>query len=293
MTTQRSVQDSVLEAVKLSAEIEDLLVARNLRGMKTVQASMLKGYCLRAAMMMQQCDGYVLIGTGFPVAGTFETDGPVGAISLYRAFEALGAKPVMVCGDPLASAISTDFTVEQLPIGETSIQERKTKAANILEKYNPQLIISIERPGQAEDAGYYNMRGESISPNSASFDEIMLEAGCPTIAIGDGGNEIGMGNVRPALRSLDITPAVTRCSELVVADVSNWGGHALVALLGWLSGKDLLAGFDNEEVLSYLSKKGSVDGVTRENTLTEDSLPLTDGEDMLLKLRQLTGFVSY
>ncbi|TDO97346.1 DUF4392 domain-containing protein [Marinomonas balearica] len=292
MTAQKTTPENVLEAIQLSAEIEDLLVSRNPRGMKSVQASMLKGYCLRAAMMMHQCDGYVLIGTGFPVAGTFETDGPVGAISLYRAFEMIGAKPVMVCGDPLASAIGSDFTVEKLSVGETSAEERSAKATEILEKYQPQLVLSIERPGRTEDAGYYNMRGESIAPNSASFDEIILEAGCPTIAIGDGGNEIGMGNVRPALRRLDITPAVTRCSELVIADVSNWGGHALVALLGWLSGKDLLESFDNKAVLTYLSEHGSVDGVTRENTLTEDSLPLEEGNKMLLDLRKLTGFIN-
>lgn len=291
MKQEITPQSQLQEAMKLSLEIEELLVSRDLRGMKTVQGMMLPGYCLRAAMMMQQCKGTVLIGTGFPVAGTFETDGPVGAISLYRAFEAVGATPVMVCGDPLASQLESDYTIEKLPVGELSREERLEAAQSILEKHAPQLVISIERPGQAEDAGYYNMRGESITPHAASFDEIMQEAGCPSIAIGDGGNEIGMGNVRPALRSLDITPAVTRCSELVVADVSNWGGHALVALMGWLEGEDLLASFDNVDVLKYLSERGSVDGVTRENTLTEDSLPAADGEAMLLALRKLTGFI--
>ncbi len=290
MKQEITPQSQMQEAMKLSLAIEELLVSRDLRGMKTVQGMMLPGYCLRAAMMMQQCTGTVLIGTGFPVAGTFETDGPVGAISLYRAFEACGATPIMVCGDPLASALEADYRIQKLPVGEMSTEERLRAADEILEKHAPQLVISIERPGQAADEGYYNMRGESITPHAASFDEIMKEAGCPSIAIGDGGNEIGMGNVRPALRSLDITPAVTRCSELVVADVSNWGGHALVSLMGWLEGKDLLADFDNVAILQYLSERGSVDGVTRDNTLTEDSLPAADGEAMLLELRKLTGF---
>ena len=291
-STPIRAEHTLAGAIELSARIEDLLVARNPRGMQTVQASMLKGYVLRAAMMMQQCDGTVLIGTGFPVAGTFETDGPVGAISLYRGLEALGAKPVLVCGDPLASAIEADYRVEKLPVGPASQEERCAKAADVLEKHQPQLVISIERPGQAADHGYYNMRGESISAGAASFDEIMQMAGCPTVAVGDGGNEIGMGNVGPALRSLDITPALTRCGELVVADVSNWGGHGLIAMLGWLVGKDLLADFDNLAVLQYCSEHGSVDGVTRENTLTEDSLPAEDGIEMLKQLRQLTGFIS-
>jgi hypothetical protein len=290
MTQNTAPERSLSEAVAVSQAIENALVARNLRGMKTVQEVLMPGYCLRAAMVMQQCTGTVLIGTGFPVAGTFETDGPVGAISLYRAFEAMGAKPVIVCGDPLASALADDYTVQKLPVGELTKAERTDVAKRILDDLTPELVISIERPGQAEDGGYYNMRGESITINSASFDEVMQEAGCPTIAIGDGGNEIGMGNVRPALRSLNITPAVTRCGELIVADVSNWGGHALVAVMGWLVGKDLLADFDNNAVLTYLSEHNSVDGVTRENTLTEDSLPSADGEALIKELRRLTGF---
>ncbi|MBP0047383.1 DUF4392 domain-containing protein [Marinobacterium sp. AK62] len=284
------MEHSVQDAMALSHRIEDLLVKRNLRGMAQVQASMLPGYCLRAALMLQQARGTVLIGTGFPVAGTFETDGPVGAISLYQALEQVGLHPVLVCGDPLASALEGDYRIQRLPLNERSLEARRELANDILAQHQPSLVISIERPGQAEDADYYNMRGESIGQHTASFDEIMHQAGCPTIAIGDGGNEIGMGNVRPALQSLDIKAAVTRCNELVVADVSNWGGHALIALLGWLIGRDLLEGFDNTAVLQYLSERGSVDGVTRLNELTEDSLPAADGQAMLLALRQLTGF---
>lgn len=279
-------------AMALSNAIELELVARNPRGMQIVRRSLLPGYCLRAAMMMHECQGTVLIGTGFPVAGTFETDGPVGAISLYRGLEAAGKHPIIVCGDPLASALEKDFRVHKLPLGESDRQARLTTARQILEQYQPKLVISIERPGQAEDFGYYNMRGESITPFAASFDEVMQEAGCPTLAVGDGGNEIGMGNVRPALRELNITPALTRCSELIVSDVSNWGGHALVALHGWLIGKDLLENFDNVAVLEYLSKLGSVDGVTRENTLTEDSLAAEEGVAMIATLRRLTGFAA-
>lgn len=283
-------QSSVRDAVALSLQIEALLVARNLRGMAHVRRHMLPGYCLRAALMMQQAQGTVLIGTGFPVAGTFETDGPVGAISLYRALERSGARPVLVCGDPLAGALESDYRVHRLPLGPQSPAARVQQADDILAAHAPSLVIAIERPGQSDDAGYYNMRGESISQHTASFDEIMHRACCPTIAIGDGGNEIGMGNVRPALKDLDIKAAVTRCNELVVADVSNWGGHALVALLSWLNGEDLLADFDNLSVLAYLSERGSVDGVTRLNELTEDSLPATEGQALLQSLRQLTAF---
>ncbi|MEH6466547.1 MAG: glutamate cyclase domain-containing protein, partial [Porticoccus sp.] len=95
--------------LNLSQQIEDFLVARNLRGMKTVQPALQPGYCIRAARMMLGCTGTVLISTGFPVKDTFETDGPLGAIALYQAMAALGATPVLVCGNPLAKALSDDY----------------------------------------------------------------------------------------------------------------------------------------------------------------------------------------
>jgi DNA-binding MurR/RpiR family transcriptional regulator len=69
--------------LQTSQAIEDLLVARNPRGMQTVQQALEPGYILRAAKLIQQAKGNVLIGTGFPVDKTFETDGPLGAIALY------------------------------------------------------------------------------------------------------------------------------------------------------------------------------------------------------------------
>ena len=281
-------QSAKQNAETLSLAIENLLVSRNLRGMKSVQPALTPGYVLRAAELMQACGGTVLIGTGFPVVDTFETDGPVGAVSLYNALKALGANPIIVCGAPLSDALKDDYKVHELLVGKHGAQEQE--AADALAKYQPELIISIERPGQAADGGYYNMRGESISLRSACFDTFMRQSNCPTIAIGDGGNEIGMGNIGDALRNLDIVPAATTCDELIVADVSNWGGHGLVAMLSFLQDKDLLAPFNNLSCLEYFSARGSVDGVTRENTLTEDSLPASDGEQLLLRLRQLAGF---
>lgn len=277
----------------LSQDIENLLVARNLRGMAAIQPALEAGYCLRAAQeMAAACEqgATVLIGTGFPVVDTFETDGPAGAISLYRALERGGAKPFICCGSPLSEALEADFQIIKLAVGQSTQAEQTAEAKQILEQQLPGLVISIERPGKAEDGGYYNMRGESISPRSACFDEVISQCKCPTLAIGDGGNEIGMGKVSAALAELDITPATTSCDELIVADVSNWGGHALVALLGFLRGEDLLAEFDNVQTLQYLSERGSVDGVTRENTLTEDSLEAAEGTKLLYALRELCGF---
>jgi len=278
---------------QLSQKIEDALVARNPRGMAQVQPALTSGYCLRAAQILQACiknnpGSTVLIGTGFPVVGTFETDGPVGAIALYDSLEQLGAVPVIVCGAPLVEALSARYRTHEISVGVNVNLEAETLSA--LTQLNPQAIVSIERPGQAQDGGYYNMRGESISQRTACFDSFMNLSTCPTIAVGDGGNEIGMGKVIHALEKLDIVPAVTSADELIVADVSNWGAYGMIAFLGLWHRQDLLAKIEPLAILQYLSDLGSVDGVTRINQLTEDGLPVSEGQSVINQLRQITGF---
>ncbi len=270
-------------AQSLSIDIENILVERNLRGMKTVQSALPAGYILRAAQLMLPIRGPVLIGTGFPVVDTFETDGPVGAIALYQAFESLGATPIIVCGAPLSDELAKNYRVHSLKVGPH--KDREQEALTALKNLKPELIVSIERPGMAADGNYYNMRGEDISARAACFDTFLTNATCPSIAIGDGGNEIGMGNIQEALKDLDIQAAATKCSELVIADVSNWAALGLIAMLDWLTGQDQLGRLDSMSVLQYLSERGSVDGVTRDNTLTEDGLPAQDGIDLIARLR--------
>ncbi|WOD07720.1 DUF4392 domain-containing protein [Marinomonas sp. GJ51-6] len=272
----------------ISINIEEALVARNLRGMADVRPALQEGYCLRAAQTLFDAKGVVLIGTGFPVTDTFETDGPLGAIALYKTLEKIGSTPYIVCGAPLSQALKNDYRVIDIQLGKHDKQDQEAQA--VLDELQPKVVFSIERPGQTEDGHYYNMRGENISARSACFDSFMNQATCPTIAIGDGGNEIGMGNITEALKSLDIVAATTKCDELLVADVSNWGAYGLIAMIGRLANTDLLADINPLEILRYLSSLGSVDGVTRLNQLTEDGQDVEVGDALILELRRLSGF---
>lgn len=273
--------------LELSRRVEDALVARNLRNMKTAQAALQPGYYARAAAFLRDVSGPVIIGTGFPVAGTFETDGPVGAIALYRGLESLGAEPWLACSTPLADILANDYRLLQL--NRTGLEEATEEARSTLAKLGPAAVISIERPGLTDDGRYYNMRGVDISANCGIFDPYVSECECPSIGIGDGGNEIGMGNIPEAIATLDIRGAVTRCDELLVADVSNWGAYGLLLFLGLWSGRDLLDEVSPRALLHYLSERGSVDGVTGENTLTEDGLPPEEGEALIAQLRALAA----
>ena len=277
-----------MNELQLSQAIEQLLVKRNLRHMERARAALQPGYFLRAAGHLRNLQGTVIIATGFPVANTFETDGPVGAMALYLALEKLGARPLIACGAELSKALQGKYAV--LELAAVDLSTARAEAQTLLRAQQPQAIVTIESPGLAADGRYYNMRGEDISARCTLFDPFINLALCPTIAIGDGGNEIGMGNISSALASLDIRASVTGCDELLVADVSNWGAYGLIALLGLWTQQDLLASIFPVELLEYLSTRGSVDGVTGENTLTEDGLPAREGQHVIEQLRQLTHF---
>ncbi|NVK25098.1 MAG: DUF4392 domain-containing protein [Gammaproteobacteria bacterium] len=278
--------------IELSQRIEDILVAKNLRGMKHAQQFLTSGYYYRAAKIVDENKGTVLIGTGFPVTDTFETDGPVGAICLYNTLEQCGYNPVLVCGDPLFSALKDDYRCHQLMLGDA--KSSVVEVVDILSDLKPDLVISIERPGRTVDGSYRNMRGEDISARCACFDDYIELAQCPTIGIGDGGNEIGMGNIAEQLANsehfVSIKPSVTRCGELLIADVSNWAAYGLIAFLSLWQRQDLLKTIKPLDILQYLSDKGSVDGVTRLNTLTEDSLEVSAGEDVIAQIRKVCQF---
>jgi hypothetical protein len=300
--------DNSDQELTLSIAIEELLVSRNQRGMAAVRQALEPGYYLRAARHLHAITGTVLIGTGFPVNDTYETDGPVGALALYQALDYLGAHPVLVCGTPLSAELAADYRVHDIAVGNSAgrvtdagIQPVRLRGGrrkgdpeistlDDLVSMSPSAVISIERPGLTAEGRYHNMLGEDITERCACFDYFVELAGCPTIAIGDGGNEVGMGNVQDVIHALDVEPSTTRCDELLVADVSNWGAYGLIALLGYWRGEDLLGRISPSGILEYLCARGSVDGVTRENTPTEDSFDAAVGEQVLVALREMTGF---
>ncbi|HEX5506241.1 MAG TPA: glutamate cyclase domain-containing protein, partial [Thermomicrobiales bacterium] len=112
---------------------------------------------------------------------------------------------------------------------------------------------------------YHNARGVDFGMGRARIDYVFDEArrrGIPTVAVGDGGNEIGMGLIPAAIRRH--VPfgdrcacgcgggigAVTAADVLVTAAVSNWGCYAIVACLAALLGRpDLLHTPEREEAL--------------------------------------------
>ena len=96
--------------------IEDIILSHGTRGMDRIRAAIPVGYCERAANLILKNKGRVIIGTGFPVGGSFETDGPIGAIALYRVLDRLGHEPIFGCAPPISKALAGDFRTLEIPI---------------------------------------------------------------------------------------------------------------------------------------------------------------------------------
>jgi hypothetical protein len=223
----------------------------------------------------------VLVTTGFVVdAGAAETDGPPGAAVLGRALRALGAEVRYVTDTVTApvlgaalSALGEAADVIAWPGGDDA-------ARRLLESERPTHLVAIERPGRARDGTYRNMRGADVSAWNARIDELFVRAGrVTTVGVGDGGNEIGMGNVRARLAKRGGLAAriasVVSVDHLVVAGVSNWGAYGIVAHLGRLAGRPLLHTADDERrLVAACVAAGACDGVTRRREPTVDGLAL-------------------
>ena len=275
----------VVTSTSISAAIETLLVAKNPRGMARVRHHLEPGYCLRAAQTLVAASGNVIVCTGFPVGGTFETDGPPGAFALYHFLESIGARPWILAGERLTGALGA--AVRTWTLNSFDYEGARAESEALLLDLTPSMILVIERPGAAEDGRFYNIAGVDISAECRPVEPLLELATCPVIAIGDGGNEAGMGRAGPVLESLNIKPARVGCDELVIADVSNWGAYAVIAIAEALCARPILDWLDSGALLSRCIELGAVDGVTHQPTETEDGFQASVGETVIEAIRQV------
>ena len=232
----------------------------------------------------------VLLITGFAVgpAGVAETDGPPGTLLSRRALAHLGkdiifathpsCQPVMAAG---IERLALDAPLEVLGRGESP--------AAILARQVPDAIVAIELPGRSADGEYYNMRGESITRKTTPLDGLLplaSERGIPTVAVGDGGNEAGMGKVieqvRAVVRGGHKIASVVAADYLIAAGTSNWGCYGLVAALD----QGLLPQPQEEaDLIASLVAVGALDGVRLKPETTVDGIDADRYQQPLVELR--------
>ncbi|MCS7102657.1 MAG: DUF4392 domain-containing protein [Candidatus Korarchaeum sp.] len=260
----------------------------------------------------------VIIVTGFRVlpSQAQETDGPLGAASIARALgDTLGAKPVLMIEREsthmMRAALSSlgmreaesyeellnsrnSFLLRSFPY---SVEEAEGKAEEAISKLNPSMVLAIEKVGRATDGRYHTMRGLDVTDLHMKVEPLFERAassGILTVGIGDGGNEVGMGNIREAVEDYvpngKLIAAVSRVDTLICSAVSNWGGYGLSAALALLTGKNEALHTPEEEelMLRAVVEAGAVDGVTGRSELSVDKLPMKIHVAMI---KMLEGFL--
>ena len=274
--------------------IEDIILDRDRRGISQLRHHLPADFCDRAARLILDNPGVALITTGFYIldAGLVETDGPPGALAIGSALERLGYEVVYVTdkhGIPVMNAIKSQSSrVIEFPI--TDDPESQRFATDLLADLNPSVLIAIERCGFTHDLKFRNMRGRDITPYNARIDYLFADHPA-SVGIGDGGNEIGMGNLAEEVTSVDSLvkiPCVTRVTAPILASVSNWGGYGLAASLSKLARRNLLPSVEEDmTTLRNTVDAGAVDGMSALQEYKADGFTLEENAQTIRQLQAL------
>lgn len=232
----------------------------------------------------------VAVCTGFyiPSARAAETDGPIGSAALARACQLQGAAATVVTDrlcEPVVAAAARTFGVPLVVLNN----------ADELKAMKPDVICFVERPGRADDGHAWSMHHHRLPEDFVFFDDLLPPAASQahwvTIAIGDGGNEAGMGRWKKEMAALNgaIAPSLARSEAQwpLTADVSDWGAWALAALL---SGNGFWCGLETQELeqaLHSLVAAGAVEGTTGQPTASIDGYDLSACCSVLESLNEL------
>lgn len=272
---------------------------------------------------------FVFIITGFILLPhkAPEMDGVVSSMLLARSLvQAFDAKPVIICPEDNLEAVKKcagvvglhcyeDLDmVAELPISMGVITFTKDKnkadeqAEQIINKILPKAVIAIEAPGANVCGEYHNATGLNLTDLEAKSDVLfqkLKDRGVLNFAIGDLGNEIGMGTIGEHIKKyVPYTAqnqcqcscqcgilAATKADNIITATVSDWGCYGLMAAIAFLK-KDLdifHKGDMEMEVMRVATRCGIVD-------MTGSLIPGIDGFNTKMNvnivelMRQCTGY---
>jgi D-glutamate cyclase len=274
------------------------------RGMEAIFAASRGGLFSAASALAAERDPRIGLMTGFFVPGAdppaAETDGPVSAALLARAFGDAGVSCRLVtdtlCADAVHVALARAGAAD-VPVDAVAPGQSPDAVTDNWRRVGISHVVAIERCGPARDGRVCNMRGVDISAHTASLEQVFLAGPWKTIGIGDGGNELGMGRVPWSLLRQNIphgasVGCIVPADHLITAGVSHWGGYALAAALAtlrpaWAAAMQTVLHPELERaVLEAMVRDGpAVDGVTGRREATIDALPLAEHHAVLAQIK--------
>lgn len=265
---------------------------------------------------------YIITGFRLLPHGSPETDGIIGSTLLCRTLVHMGVKPVLVVPEQcveaarsMAAVCGLHFYTDVESVLEypqamaavtftTDIEKAAARADELLSGVAPKAVIAIEAPGANECGVYHNATGLDVSHFEAKTDALFdkaKEMGITTFAVGDLGNEMGMGTLREHLERYipyaqkGAENSTCRCGcnggilartaadVVLTATVSDWGVYAVIAAIAFLREDESLMHTPEmeKEAVTAASRAGMVD-------MYGWLVPAIDGQDMSI----LTSIVS-
>ncbi len=277
--------------------IENIIFTNNKRKLLPLKKVLNRKFCFETATKLNNSRN-ILIVTGFYIkkAQTYENDGILGAIFLSRAFSKLDKTVSLILDTGLEIlqpiidnfAVQNNFTLDTIYFPLLDEENSRRFAENLLHDTKADTVIAIEKCGKNELNKYYNMLAEDITEHTAKTDYLFSkesDSSVYTVGIGDGGNEIGMGNLYKNISKIIDYPCITKTDDLIIADTSNWGVYGILGYLSILNEQNLLPSSKEEEILiKDLSQLGIVDGISGEKTLSVDGYSIEQSGQILNKL---------
>lgn len=245
----------------------------------------------------------VLLTTGFPIPPTMqpETDGPPGTLALAKLLMTAFDASVILCTEPTATDVcrvgaetygltptaldstESSFTITPFPTDPDDAEQK----AETLATHDPAALIAVEKAGPNAAGVYHNMRGLDVSENNAKLQPLLKQLpNTPLLAIGDGGNELGLRDIAMPVKEQIQYGETCQCpctegiicdipaTHAIVAAVSNWGAYGIVSMLSILHETNYLHEPEEEAaLLEAMSDAGAVDGINGGTTGWCDALP--------------------
>lgn len=286
-------------------------------------------HCAKKMVENIKANDFVFILTGFILLPHKEPemDGIISSMLLSRSMvQAFDAKPVIICPKENIEAVKKCASVvglhcyedldkvAQLPISMGVItftkdrSEAEEQAEQIASKILPKAVIAIEAPGANECGVYHNAIGVNVTELEAKTDVLfqkLKDRGVLNFAIGDLGNEIGMGTIGEHIKKYIPYAAENQCKcdchkgilaatkadNIITATVSDWGCYGLMAAIAFLK-KDLdifHKGDMEMEVMRVATRSGIID-------MTGSLIPGIDGFNTKMNvnivelMRQCVGY---
>ncbi len=244
-----------------------------------------------AAEQILKTTGTVFLLTGFYVlrAQTLETDGITGTWVLCQILKSLGYNVIIPADSNVFNMFQSVFPDELLiPFPITDTLTARQTASGFLKKHQPDVIISVERPGPLPDGSFRNYNGDNISDFCSRMDYFWTD-NCLKIAIGDGGNELGMGILHDVVSDKTLSCPIPADITLM-GSTSDFSAWCLAATLETLAGQSVMPPQnDVRHLLNRLPKYGFVDGFSAKPAATVDGFSQQQMTDKYHQIQTATG----